>query len=246
MSPIHEADFRFVSLVTHRLRSALYVWKRMSLSEEVLVWRGSWHYGVLASALAGIATLGACERRGGTDTAGGNVAADTGAMARTDTASGVSAEGGALSDPNIVALLDEANKADSAAGALALKKATSPDVKAFAKLMMGEHHALRVQGQQLAKRLNVTPQPPANDPVQAAAQSEMAALNAAPKGAAFDRTYIDQEVAIHKAVLDLADKAHGATQNEELKKLIEQAKPVIERHRDQAEEIQKKLGKPSA
>jgi putative membrane protein len=167
-------------------------------------------------------------------------------MARTDTASGVSAEGGALSDPNIVALLDEANKADSAAGALALKKATSPDVKAFAKLMMGEHHALRVQGQQLAKRLNITPQPPANDPVQAAAQSEMAALNAAPKGAAFDRTYIDQEVAIHKAVLDLADKAHGATQNEELKKLIEQAKPVIERHRDQAEEIQKKLGKPSA
>jgi putative membrane protein len=75
-----------------------------------------------------------------------------------------------------VALLDEANKADSAAGAYALGKATNPEVKAFARLMMGEHHALRAQGQQLAQRLNVTPQPPADDPVQAAAESEMAAL----------------------------------------------------------------------
>lgn len=207
----------------------------------------SWRYRVLAVALAGIAAVGACKSRETSTTTGnvGSPGADTGAMARTDTATAPSSEA-ALTDPNIVALLDEANKADSAAGALALKKATSPDVKAFAKLMMSEHHALRVQGQQLAQKLNVTPQPPANDPVQAAAQSETAALNAAPKGAQFDQTYIEQEVAMHKAVLDLADKAHGATQNEELKKLIEQAKPVIEKHRDQAEEIQKKLGKPSA
>jgi putative membrane protein len=152
----------------------------------------------------------------------------------------------ALSDPNIVALLDEANKADSAAGAYALTKATNPEVKSFAKLMMSEHHALRVQGQQLAKKLNVTPQPPADDPVQAAATSEMSALKSAPKGPQFDQTYIEQEVAVHKAVLDLADKAHDATQNAELKALIEKAKPVIEKHRDRAEEIQKNLGKPAA
>jgi putative membrane protein len=119
-------------------------------------------------------------------------------------------------------------------------------VKAFAKLMMGEHHALRAQGQQLAQRLNVKPEPPADDPLKPAVESEMAALRAAPKGAQFDRIYIEQEIGIHKAVLDLAEKAHEAAQNEELKKLIEQAKPVIEKHRDRAEEIQKKLGKPSA
>jgi putative membrane protein len=164
----------------------------------------------------------------------------------TDTTASGSAETGALTEPNIVALLDEANQADSAAGAYALTKATDPEVKAFAKLMMGEHHALRAQGQQLAQKLNVTPQPPANDPVQAAAQSEMAALRAAPKGPQFDQIYIEQEVAIHKAVLDLAEKAHGAAQNQELKALIEKAKPVLEKHRDRAEEIQKKLGKPAA
>ena len=73
----------------------------------------------------------------------------------------------------------------------------------------------------------------------------MAALRAAPKGVQFDRTYIEQEVGIHKAVLDLAEKAHGAAQNAELKKLIEQARPVLQKHLDRAEEIQKKLGTPS-
>jgi predicted outer membrane protein len=76
--------------------------------------------------------------------------------------------------------------------------------------------------------------------------TEMTSLKAAPKGAQFDRTYIEQEIGIHKAVLDLAAKAHDATQNEDLKKLIEQAKPVIEKHLNRAEEIQKKLGRPSA
>ena len=178
----------------------------------------------------------------GSDTSSGamtTVAADTSSMA-------AGAQPAALSDANIVALLDEANMADSALGAYAVTKATSPDVKSFAKLMMGEHHALRAQGQQLAKRLGVTPQMPADDPLKPAADAEMTALKAAAKGADFDRTYIEHEIGIHKAVLDLAGKAHDAAQNEELKKLIEQAGPVIQKHLDHAEQIQKKLGKPTA
>lgn len=205
---------------------------------------GRWWY----AALAAVLTLGACGGKEGSGRASGAVndaaPGDTAAVGvASDTAQAAES---ALTDANIVALLDEANKADSAAGALAVKKATNPEVKNFAKLMMGEHHALRVQGQKLAKKLNVTPQPPANDPVQPAAQSEMAALQAAPKGPEFDRTYIEQEVAIHKALLDLAKKAHDEADNEELKKLIEQAQPVIEKHLDMAEDLQKKLGGPTA
>jgi predicted outer membrane protein len=74
----------------------------------------------------------------------------------------------------------------------------------------------------------------------------MAALKGTPKGVAFDRTYIEQEIGIHKAVLDVAQKGHDAAQNPELKRLIEQAKPVIEKHLNRAEEIRKKLGKPTA
>ena len=116
----------------------------------------------------------------------------------------------------------------------------------YAQLMMTEHHVLRQKGQELAKKLNLTPEPPADDPVKAAAKAEMEALRAAPKGAQFDQTYVDQEVTIHKAVIDLAEKAHAATQNAELKGLIETAKPYLERHLERAESLQKKLGKPTA
>jgi putative membrane protein len=199
----------------------------------------------ILTGLIGASVFAGCGDRRADDTAARMDSPDT-MSAGIETADTGAAGAARLSDPNIVALLDEANMADSASGAYALGKATDPDVKAFAKLMMGEHHALRAQGQQLAKQLNVTPELPANDPLKPAVTSEMAALRAAPKGAQFDRVYIEQEIGIHKAVLDLAGQAHDAAQNEQLKKLIEQAKPVIEKHLDRAEEIGKKLGKPSA
>ena len=167
-------------------------------------------------------------------------------MSADTAAAGGTATGAALTDANIVALLDEANVADSSAGAVASKKATNKAVKDFARLMMSEHHALRQQGQQLAKQLNVTPAPPANDPLKPLAESEMTALNSTPKGAEFDRVYIEQEIAVHKAVMDLVDDAEGQAQNEQLKALIEKAKPVIQKHLDQAEEIQGQLAKATS
>jgi putative membrane protein len=201
-------------------------------------------YTMLGVACFGALAAAACKPRTNTAATGrveAPATADTGVsgMAPADTTKAA----GKLTDANIVALLDEANKADSAAGAFAVRKAASPDVKSFAKLMMGEHHALRVQGQALAKKLNVTPEAPADDPVKTAGSSEMAALQSAGKGAAFDSTYIDQEVAIHKAVIDLANKAHDDTKTDELKKLIENAKPTIQKHLDRAQDLQKKLAK---
>jgi putative membrane protein len=202
-------------------------------------------YPVLVAASIGLAAVTSCKGSRSAESASGTPESGAAGGTPTDTAASPAAAG-SLSDANIVALLDEANAADSSAGAYAVGKATDAEVKAFAKLMMGEHHALRAQGQQLAQRLNVTPEAPADDPLKPAATSEMAALKAAPKGAQFDRTYIDQEVAAHKLVLEVAEKGHAAAQNAELKKLIEQAKPVVEKHLDRAEEIQKKLSKPSA
>ena len=206
----------------------------------------------MAATMIGLIALGACGDRERSDASSGDTIslapgdpAAAGAM-RSDTADPRAGGASGLTDADIVALLDEANKADSASGAYAFGKATNPDVKGFAKLMMGEHHALRVQGQQLAKKLNVKPQLPADNPLKPAVEAEMAALKSAPKGTQFDRTYIDQEIAIHKAVINLAEQAHGAAQHPELKALIEKAKPVLEKHLDRAEELQEKLGKPSA
>ena len=86
--------------------------------------------------------------------------------APADTAAAASTA--ALSDPNIVFILHGANAADSARGKLAESKGTSADVKSFGKMMVGEHHALNMQGDQLAKKLNVTPVAPANDRLEVA------------------------------------------------------------------------------
>ena len=192
-------------------------------------------------ALALALALGACNSHRDRDVAANAPAGAETATVPADTTASAPSAPADLSDANIVALLDHANAADSTAGALAATKATNPEVKQFAKLMMSEHHALRKQGADLAKKLGVTPEPPANDPVTALAQQETQALQSAPKGAEFDKTYIDQEVTVHEAVLDLAGKAHDQAKNPELKALIEKAKPVIEKHLDQAKQLQQKL-----
>ena len=147
-----------------------------------------------------------------------------------------------LSDANIAALLDEANAADSAAGKIASTKGTSSDVKAFGQQMMRDHHTLRKQGQDLAKKLNLTPQPPANDTIPSHASKMADSLNKMPKSKDWDRFYIDHEVAMHQAVLGLLSAAGGAAQNAELKDLIQKATPNVQAHLAKAQQIQSKLG----
>lgn len=189
----------------------------------------------LVAALS-IAVLAACSN---------DNAANTDSTIVTDSATAampVPATTPTLTDANIAALLDEANMADSSAGKIASTKGTNADVKAFGVLMMNDHHALRKAGQDLVAKLGVTPTPPANDPLPAKAQAVADSLNAMPKGAAWDKWYIDQEVTMHQEVLGLIDQALAAAQNAELKDLLSKARPNIEMHLKRAQDIQAKLG----
>ena len=193
--------------------------------------------------LAACAALAACTGRDtdagtGGDTVG--VRRDAVGTARTDT--GEATTSVSLADPNIMAILDEANAADSAAGALAARKGTNLEVVEFGRAMMRDHHALRQQGQELARQLNVTPQPPPNDSLQAHEQQAMARLNALPKGAAFYTAYINHEVMMHQHVLHTAQQAQDAAQNQQLKDLIQKAAPNIQGHLTRAQQIQQRLG----
>lgn len=196
----------------------------------------------LAALAVATVTLVACSKKDnyGSDTtaaaSSSTMSADTSAMAGAS-----STTSGTWSDANIVALLDEANAADSSAGAIAATKGTNSQVREFARRMMRDHHTLRAQGAALAKKLNVTPAAPSDDPVQPMAQDETNKLNTTAKGKDFDKAYIDAEVDAHKAVLDLATKAAGQTQNTELKNLIQKAAPVIQGHLDKAQSIQRSL-----
>ncbi len=197
----------------------------------------------IAAMCACLALAAACSK-GEKGTAGTSTGASTAAAPAAAPAAGASATAApaALTDANIAWILDQANGADSARGNLAETKATEADVKSFGKLMVGEHHALRKQGQDLVKKLNVTPTAPAGDSSEAQAQKELDSLNAMPKGKAWDKAYIDYEVNAHQQVIQTATKAEGAAQNPQLKDLIKKAGPVLEKHLKRAQEIQKKLG----
>lgn len=161
---------------------------------------------------------------------------DTSSMAASSTSAG-----GSWSDANILALLDEANVADSSEGAIAATKGTSAAVRNFGKQMVSDHHKLRVQGEALAKKLSLTRTAPADDNIPSDAQKEMDNLNSTAKGKDFDKAYIDGQVDDHKKVLDLVVKAMGQAQSTELKNLIQKATPTVQGHLDKAESIQKTL-----
>jgi len=208
-------------------------------------------YRIATFSLLAIATLslacGKSEKTEGSDTgaaaaSGMAPSAATPAAANSTATAAGGAAAPALTDANIAWILDQANAADSARGALAETKGTNAQVKSFGKLMMGEHHMLRAEGQALVKKLGVTPVAPAGDSSEAQAKTEMDSLNAMPKGAAWDKAYIGYEVGYHKAVIDIANKALAAAQNDSLKALIKKAAPVLQHHLDRAQSIQKALG----
>lgn len=183
-------------------------------------------------------TIVACSKKDGdaADTSASSAReTDTSAMGASSTTPGT------WTDANIFALLDEANVADSAAGALATTKGTSSALRDFGRRMARDHHALRVQGEALAKRMKITPIPPAGDNLIADSQKNLDNLNATAKGKDFDKAYIDSEVEMHKRVLELATQGMEEAESTELKNLIQKAAPVIRDHLDLAQSIQKSL-----
>jgi putative membrane protein len=192
-------------------------------------------------ALCAAALVAGCKK--GENAADTTMKVDTTAMAPP---AAVTPPAPVLTDVAIFAILDAANMADSAAGAIAVSKGTSKDVKEFGKTMERDHHAMRKGGQDLAKKLNVTPALPAGDNSEAAASAWRDSLNAMPKGAAFDKAYIDHEVTYHQAVLNTAQTALGSAQAPELKEMITKAAPNIQGHLDKAKTIQAKMGDGSA
>ena len=152
------------------------------------------------------------------------------------------AQASGLDDPTIVAIFDAANSWDIETSQLALKKSKNPDVRRFATMMVNDHRAVRQMGRDLAHKLHVTPTPPGKD--FALAKDHVAIMKTlrGAKGAAFDRAYIDNEVAFHQAVIDaVTTTLLPATQNAELKNLETTVAPNFQAHLMAAKKLQSEL-----
>ncbi len=165
--------------------------------------------------------------------------ADTAALSAT---AGFVETSAAFTDAGLLAMLDEANQSDSAAATLAVANASDPEVKAFAAAMMQDHHALRLDGEDLAKRLSLTPQLPASDPLAPALDDELLGLRAVAEGPAFDRVYVAKELITHQAIIDFAERARRSAPNPQIRAYLDQMMPVIRRHLARIQALEKKLG----
>lgn len=150
----------------------------------------------------------------------------------------------ALDDPTIVAIFDAANTWDIETSQVALKKSRNKDVRRFAAMMVHDHRAVRQLGRDLAHKLRVTPTPPGKDfALYQDHESAMRTLRGT-KGRAFDKAYIDHEVAYHQAVIDaVTTQLLPATKNAELKSLEEKVAPNFVAHLAAAKDVQQKLTK---
>ena len=159
-------------------------------------------------------------------------------------ASAFAQDKGGPSDPQIAGIVVAADQIDIDAGKLAKSRTKNKQVSEFAQLMITDHTAVNKQAGALAKKLGVKPEDsPTSQSLKTGAAENTKNLKGL-KGAAFDKAYVDHEVAYHQQVLDAIDKVLiPSAKNAELKNLIVKVRPAIAAHLDHAKMIQSDLAK---
>lgn len=144
-----------------------------------------------------------------------------------------------VNDAQIASIVVTANQVDIDAGKLAASRSGTDAVKQFAQLMVTDHTGVNKAATDLAAKLKVTPQDnPTSQSLKAGGDKNLAHLKTL-NGAAFDKAYVDHEVAYHQQVLDALDKTliPGAT-NGELKALLVKVRPAFVAHLEHAKGLQ--------
>lgn len=153
----------------------------------------------------------------------------------------LSAQG--INDAQIASIVVTANQVDIDAGKLASSMTKNAEVKKFAQLMVTDHTGVNKSAVDLVTKLKVTPQDNDTSRALATGGKENVASLKKLEGAAFDKAYVDHEVAYHTQVLEAVDKTliPGA-KNAELKALLEKVRPAFVAHLEHATHLQSALG----
>ena len=152
------------------------------------------------------------------------------------------AQGAKPTDPQIAHIAYTAGVIDINAAKQAISKTSNKEVKAFAEDMARDHEAVNKQALDLVKKLKVTPED--NDTSRALSKqaadklAELGKLN----GAAYDKAYIENEVAYHKTVDSaLETQLIPSATNPELKSLLQTGLKIFQGHEQHAEHVASEL-----
>jgi predicted outer membrane protein len=109
-----------------------------------------------------------------------------------------------VADADVRLLLARINASEISSGAVAARKAIVADVRSFAADMVAEHTAMQqATGADTTAGPGTTPGGRARaDTLRRISRRQSDSLAALPRGAAFDRAYIDQQLSGHSMALD--------------------------------------------
>ena len=148
----------------------------------------------------------------------------------------------AINDAQIAHIAYTAGNIDIAAGKQALAKSHNKAVRAFAEEMVRDHNAVNVKALALVKKLHVTPQDnPTSKSLSSGAAAKLKELSRL-SGRAFDRAYVQNEVAYHRTVNGaLKSTLIPNARNAELKSLLETGLTLFSEHQAHAEHLASEL-----
>jgi putative membrane protein len=153
-----------------------------------------------------------------------------------------SAQGAKLTDPQIAHIAYTAGQLDIQAAEQALQKSKNKNVIEFAQNMERDHKAVNDQALALVKKLGVTPEDNDTSKTLTKQAADKRAELAKLSGLAFDKAYIDNEVAYHKIVnAALQNTLIPSANNQELKDLLTTGLKIFMGHEQHAEHVAMEL-----
>lgn len=149
-----------------------------------------------------------------------------------------------LSDAEVASVAVVANQIDIGYAEIAKKKSKDPEVLKFAQTMVNDHKAVIGQAAALVKKLGVTPKDNAVSQGLLKDAEKIKKSLRSKSGNAFNKAYVDNEVAYHKAVIGAVEGLLiPETDNQELKELLQNVVPALKAHLGHAEMLQKSMNK---
>jgi putative membrane protein len=145
-----------------------------------------------------------------------------------------------LTDPEIASVAVTANQVDIGYADVAVAKSKDSSVLQFAQTMKRDHQGIIDQAVALVTKLDVTPKDNAVSQKLLADAAKTKTMLESKSGKSFNKAYMDNEVAYHKAVISVVETILvPEAQNAELKSLLQQVLPALHAHLEHAEMIQK-------
>lgn len=147
------------------------------------------------------------------------------------------------SDADIAGIVRTANQGEVDQGQVATSRASSDEVRAFARMMVSDHSKALTQANDLFSRVNITPND--NDLTRTLAsnsQQTVSSLNTY-SAADFDKKYIQSQIDIHQWLLNSLDSTLiPSAHNRQLRDFLQTQRSAVAMHLDRAKQIQQTLG----